>query len=207
MTEPVRELVVPGAYVEVRFTSLTGANANSPATDVEIAQLEAAVGRRLPPDYRHYLQTINGGRVDPRGIAYRWTAADVEVLTRFLSPRDDIIIEPLCLVAVIYPARHDNPNISMDRVLQNVVDWAGRPGLLPIAGTSIGDYIVMDLNDGPDHGSVHYMTIHGVAELDGTGLANPLGFIAPSFSGFTKLFFDLDAITEAQVAALLGQQR
>ena len=207
MTQSVREWTVQGAYAMVRFTSFADADASPAATDLEIERVEAEVGRRLPPDYRQYLQTINGGEVDPRGIAYRWTPSDIAVLNRFLSPLDDIITEPVCLIDYFYSAGHQGSNFGLSRALQNVIDWAGRPGLLPIASTSIGDYIVMDLNDGPAHGSVHYMTIHGVAELDGTGIENPLGFIAPSFSAFTKLFFDLDAITKAQVAALMGQRR
>lgn len=176
------------------------------ATEQQLKEIESETGLRLPDDYRDYLTTLNGGKVTPRGLAYRYSDEDKKVLEQVLSPSDEVLTDCIAIVRSFYSSAHEIENRDILRAQIHVAAW-GRPGLLGIAVTSFGDFIVLDLNEGDFYGSVHYLTLQGVAGLDETGDQVPLGYIAPNFTAMTQMFLDYDSVIDARVQAHLAQKK
>lgn len=203
----MREIKIDGQFGDVILKHYEDKEFQTPlASDQDIQAIVEAVGAGpLPADYMAYLKTINGGKVEPRGVRYSWTPEDIRKLQIILSPTDEIIADPAALVSCLLSAGCDRKGADILSSYRLVVPWM-QPGYLPIADTSIGDQIVMNLNEGEDYGSIHYMTLQGVAALIDMGETNPLGFIAPDFTTFTTLFFDLDSIIADDLAEFLRQR-
>lgn len=194
----MRRWIVEGSFSDVSLGSFSGEFYNLPATKEDILNLESISSSRIPPDYKNYLNEINGGDVDPRGIIYRWSPGDIKKLHFFLEEDHEIIVDEYTIVKFFYSAKHENKSFDMLAALSHVNEWGG-PGLLPVASTITGDFIVMDVREGDSYGSIHFMTIHGVAALEEFGLYSPLAFIAPNFTSMTRLFFDADSMPEEEL--------
>ncbi|MEM1373651.1 MAG: SMI1/KNR4 family protein [Pseudomonadota bacterium] len=193
------ETKIDGAFGPVTFHA--AAHRPSPAlTDME--HLDAYLseqGLELPPAYRQFLETHNGGKVAPNGFAYRYEPEAKEVLERVLDPEDEILAEPGSTLRYFHGFGSDV--ISDLLTFQKRVTPWGRPGLFGIASAEFGDAVVLDLATGDGYGSVHYLTIQGVAELvEEEDEFVPLAFIAPSFEVFQSGFFDFDEMMEGSQA-------
>lgn len=198
---------VDGTFGQVVFTPFEDEYKVPRATEQQIADFEAETDLPLPDDYKAYLLSINGGKVSPRGVAYRYTEEAKKVLGQVLLPTDEILTECVSVVRTFDAIEHPKARAyDLRRSLAHVKAW-GRPGLLGIAQDTIGDFIVLDLNDGDFYGSVHYLTIQGVAPLVECGEEVPLGYIAPNFTAFTKMFFDYDAVVDVRVEEHLARMR
>ncbi|MEJ6402407.1 SMI1/KNR4 family protein [Yoonia sp. 2307UL14-13] len=189
------DIVIQGAFGPVNFTP---AVEKPTLTAVDIESLDEyldANGMTLPDAYRQFLLTNNGGKVSPNGFAYRYDAAGKELLAQVLDPEDEILTESGNTLRYFH-GFGPGPITNLIDFQSRVIDW-GRPGLFGIASASYGDVVVLDLAPGPDVGSVHYLTLQGVAPLVEEGEQVPLGFIAPNFQAFQTGFFDFDEVMAA----------
>jgi hypothetical protein len=194
------DITITGAFGPVTFT----ANPDRPeAAPEDLDRLDsylAAAGLQLPDAFRAFLAQTNGAEVSPSGVAYRYTPEDRAILAQVLSEEDEILTQQVADVQNF--AGFDEPDEDLIAMQRHVRQW-GRPGLFGIAGTTFGDFIVMDLAQGEMHGAIHYLTLQGVAPLGEEGVPVPLGYIAPSFESFQTMFFDIDEVmAEAQQKSL-----
>lgn len=188
------DTIIQGAFGPITFVP---AETQPQPSAADLARLdEWLLARRLtlPDAYRAFLLAGNGGKVVPNGFAYQYDDAGKALLSRVMDPDDEIIAEPGNTLRYFHGFA-PGPIADLISFQHGVQQW-GRPGLFGIASASFGDIVVLDLADGEMFGSVHYLTLQGVAPLVEAGETVPLGYIAPSFEVFQTVFFDFDEVRD-----------
>lgn len=127
----------------------------------DVASLERLIGRRLPPDYREFLQTVNGG----------WSERSGFPIGRTSSALGDL-----------YPLSNDAYGGGLANELEV---FRGRvpPWGIPIGCDQGGNVLVMSLRD-EDFGAVFFWDHEKEEEYVDAGGDGPLPRIAGSFSEF-----------------------
>jgi cell wall assembly regulator SMI1 len=131
-----------------------------PASEQQVSQLEALIGRRLPDDYRTFLLTYNGG-LQPREEKFNIPEVGgslIQVFFGFYGGYDDILSQA-----------------------ERLSDWL--PLCLPIARDLCGNYIGLRLTD-ERFGSVHWFD----HELNSDFTERPPIEVSESFAYFQSFF-------------------
>jgi hypothetical protein len=184
--------IIQGAFGPVAFVP---AETQGQPDAADMARLDAWLhdhGLSLPESYRAFLLANNGGKVMPNGFAYQYDDAGKALLSQVMDADDEIIAEPGNTLRYFHGFA-PGPIADLISFQHGVQQW-GRPGLFGIASASFGDLVVLDLAPGDLFGSVHYLTLQGIAPLVENGQQVPLGYIAPSFEVFQTVFFDFDDV-------------
>jgi hypothetical protein len=184
--------IIQGAFGPVAFVP---ADTQAQPSAADMARLDDWLLQHrltLPAAYRAFLMAGNGGKVMPNGFAYHYDDAGKALLAQVMDADDEIIAEPGNTLRYFHGFA-PGPIADLISFQHGVQQW-GRPGLFGIASASFGDLVVLDLAPGDLFGSVHYLTLQGIAPLVESGQQVPLGYIAPSFEVFQTVFFDFDDV-------------
>lgn len=193
--------VVEGAAGPIEFRPFDGESAVVLPSEEALAAFEQELGVSLPEAYRQFLLRMNGGKVSPRGFRYEYSPEARVILERFLDPNDEILSENETLFRYFLALGHTKQALDLKALQVNVRRW-GREDTVGIGKTISGDILVLDLQPGPEHGSVKYMTIHGVGAMEDDETV-PLAFVAADFDSFCRSFFDYDEEIDRRAAAVM----
>lgn len=137
---------------------------SSGAVASSIGELESIVKAGLPEDYRHFLETENGGRPEPSTFSFQ----------QYGGPQDSIL-------DWFFTLNRDEPIYYIPNKVKTFTDRIP-PQLLPIACDPLGNLVLLDLRS-DSHGSVYFWD-HENENLDGEPSWSNISFIAPSFGEF-----------------------
>lgn len=193
--------VVEGAAGPIEFRPFDGESAVELPSEEALAAFEQELGVSLPEAYRQFLLRMNGGKVSPRGFRYEYSPEARVILERFLDPNDEILSENETLFRYFHALGHTKQALDLKALQVDVRQW-GREDTVGIGQTISGDILVLDLQPGPEHGSVKYMTIHGVGAMEDDETV-PLAFVAADFDNFCRSFFDYDEEIDRRAAAVM----
>ncbi len=202
----MEKIEIDGTFGQVVFSPLDRDGNADAAPKTKLADLAAEKNVVFPDDYSTFMKNLNGAKPSPRGVAYRYDDEGIDALTKLLGPEDEIITEPVATVRYLYGLDHPNSSLDLANMQSPVEEW-GRKALFAIGGAAYGGMIVMDLAAGDMHGSIHFMHFKGIAELAEHSIDVPLGYIAPNFTAFQGMFFDIDTMHDQQLKDLLDNRK
>lgn len=135
-----------------------------PMSEAELAALERDLGVALPPGYRAFLQTTDGGVPSPAWF-----------------PIFGLLKNPFNEVQVLFGARH---GLQADQLGWNRAVFSGRlpAGFLPIGGTDSGDLLCLCTSGGPT-GAVFFWNHEAESHPPDT---TSLHFVARDFESFLE---------------------
>ncbi len=193
--------VVEGPSKLIEFRPFDGESAVELPSEAALAAFEKELGVSLPEAYRQFLLRMNGGKVSPQGFHFEYSPDARVVLERFLDPYDEILLKNETIFRYFLALGHAKQALDLKALQVKVRRW-GREDTFGIGQTISGDILVLDLEPGPEHGSVKYMTIHGVGAMEDDETV-PLAFVAADFDSFCRSFFDYDEEIDRRAAAFM----
>lgn len=145
-----------------------------PATDAQITSLETRLGHAIPPDYRDFLKSINGGQPHQDIFRIRWSG---QSWAKFYEQGS---------VSVLFGLR-DDEGLNLEEEWEDVLDRIP-PGTLPIGNDPGGSLLVLRVV-GPNSGEVWFWVQEYEVNFEGgeTPDYRNMGHIATSFQQFLDL--------------------
>jgi len=143
-----------------------------PATESAVQAAEHKLGIVFPPDFRHFLMTVNGGRPERTAFTIQWNK---QPWAEFFQNST---------VSYFYGLTDDEDDLD---IVEEYEDWSERiPSITIPIGNDPGGALLLLIVKGERAGEVHYWVQDYEADFEGGEVPDfrNVGFIARSFSDF-----------------------